>query len=506
MLQAADLTIRLHPEDDVVIARVEIPTGTLAAKEDVRAVVTIPAGHKLAVRDIAKGEPAHRYNQIIGFATRDIKAGDHVHVHNLAMGDFERDYAFSSLAKKTEYVEKPATFMGIVRADGRIATRNYIGILTSVNCSATVARMVAKHFENNLEDFPNVDGVVALTHKTGCGMASEGEATDLLRRTIAGYARHPNFFASQLIGLGCEANQINDLLSAHQLKRGDKLGAFTIQEKGGTRKAVETGIARVKEMLPEANKMKRESVPASHLVLGLQCGGSDGYSGISANPALGAAVDILVKNGGTAILSETPEIYGAEHLLTRRAISKQVGEKLIARIRWWEEYTRRNGNEMNNNPSPGNKAGGLTTILEKSLGAVAKGGTTNLVDVYEYAQPVTAKGFVFMDTPGYDPVSATGQVAGGANMICFTTGRGSAYGCKPSPSLKLATNTALFVRQEEDMDINCGTVVDGTETIQQVGERFFKLILETASGRKSKSEELGYGEDEFAPWTLGATM
>jgi len=506
MLQAADLTIRLHPEDDVVIARVEIPPGTLVTKENVRAVVTIPAGHKLAVRDITKGKPAHRYNQIIGFATRDINAGDHVHVHNLAMGDFERDYAFSSLARKTGYVEAPATFMGIVRADGRIATRNYIGILTSVNCSATVARMVAKHFENNLEDFPNVDGVVALTHKTGCGMASEGEATDLLRRTIAGYARHPNFFASQLIGLGCEANQINELLSAHQLKRGDKLGAFTIQEKGGTRKAVETGIARVKEMLPEANKVKRESVPASHLVLGLQCGGSDGYSGISANPALGAAVDILVKNGGTAILSETPEIYGAEHLLTRRAISKQVGEKLIARIRWWEEYTRRNGNEMNNNPSPGNKAGGLTTILEKSLGAVAKGGTTNLVDVYEYAQPVTAKGFVFMDTPGYDPVSATGQVAGGANMICFTTGRGSAYGCKPSPSLKLATNTALFVRQEEDMDINCGTVVDGTETIQQVGERFFKLILETASGRKSKSEELGYGEDEFAPWTLGATM
>jgi altronate hydrolase len=337
-------------------------------------------------------------------------------------------------------------------------------------------------------------------------MASEGEATNLLRRTIAGYARHPNFFASQLVGLGCEANQINDLLSAQQLKRSDTLGAFTIQEKGGTRKAVENGIARVKEMLPEANRVKRETVPAAHLVLGLQCGGSDGYSGISANPALGAAVDILVKNGGTAILSETPEIYGAEHLLTRRAVSKEVGEKLIARIRWWEDYTRRNGNEMNNNPSPGNKAGGLTTILEKSLGAVAKGGTTNLVDVYEYAQPVSAKGFVYMDTPGYDPVSATGQVAGGANMICFTTGRGSAYGCKPSPSLKLATNTALFVKQEDDMDINCGTVIDGTETVQQVGERFFKLLLETASGRKSKSEELGYGEDEFAPWTLGATM
>jgi altronate hydrolase len=506
MLQAADLTIRLHPEDDVVIARVEIPARTMLTKENVRSAVRVPAGHKIAVRTVEKGKPVHRYNQIIGFATQTIEPGDHVHVHNVAMGDFQRDYAFASLKKETQFVAEPATFMGIVRADGRVATRNYIGILTSVNCSATVARMIARHFENRLDEYPNVDGVVALTHKSGCGMDSEGEATHLLRRTIAGYARHPNFFSSQLVGLGCEANQVNVLLASQQLKRSDKLGAFTIQEKGGTRKAVEAGIARVKEMLPEANKVKRVPVPASHLTLGLQCGGSDGYSGISANPALGAAVDLLVRHGGTAILSETPEIYGAEHLLTRRAVSKAVGEKLIERIHWWEDYTKRNGNEMNNNPSPGNKAGGLTTILEKSLGAVAKGGTTNLVDVYEYAQPVTAKGFVYMDTPGYDPVSATGQVAGGANMICFTTGRGSAYGCKPAPSLKLATNTALFVHQEEDMDINCGTVIDGTETVQQAGERFFRMILETASGKKTKSEEFGYGEDEFAPWTLGATM
>jgi altronate hydrolase len=506
MLQAAGLTIRLHPEDDVVIARVEIPAGTVVQREGVRTAAMIPAGHKLAVRAISRGQPAHRYNQIIGFATRDIAEGEHVHVHNLAMGDFERDYAHASLARPTDFVAEPATFMGIVRGDGRVATRNYIGILTSVNCSATVAKMIARHFENRLQDYPNVDGVVALTHKTGCGMASEGEATDLLRRTIAGYARHPNFYSSQLVGLGCEANQIGNLMSAHQLQRSDRFGAFTIQEKGGTRKAVENGVARVKEMLPEADKARRERVPASHLVLGLQCGGSDGYSGISANPALGAAVDLLVRHGGTAILSETPEVYGAEHLLTRRAVSREVGEKLIRRIRWWEDYTRRNGNEMNNNPSPGNKAGGLTTILEKSLGAVAKGGTTNLVDVYEYAQPVTAKGFVYMDTPGYDPVSATGQVAGGANLICFTTGRGSAYGCKPAPSLKLATNSALFARQEDDMDINCGTVIDGTETVQQAGERFFGMILAAASGAKTKSEAFGYGEDEFAPWVVGATM
>ncbi|HEV2431422.1 MAG TPA: UxaA family hydrolase, partial [Burkholderiales bacterium] len=359
---------------------------------------------------------------------------------------------------------------------------------------------------NRLETYPNVDGVVALTHKTGCGMASEGEGMDILRRTMAGYACHPNFFATQVIGLGCEANQINNLLSAYNLKRHDRMHAYTIQEKGGTMKAVREGIARIEAILPEANRVKRETVPASHLILGLQCGGSDGYSGISANPALGAAVDLLVRHGGTAILSETPEVYGAEHLLTRRAVSKEVGEKLVERIRWWEQYTARNKMEMNNNPSPGNKAGGLTTILEKSLGAVAKGGTTSLVAVYEYAEPVAAKGFVYMDTPGYDPVSATGQVAGGANMICFTTGRGSAYGCKPAPSLKLATNTPLFVHQEEDMDFNCGTIIDGTETIAQAGERFFQLILETASGKKSKSEEFGYGDDEFAPWVVGATM
>jgi altronate hydrolase len=506
MLQAAELTIRLHPEDDVVIARVEIAAGTRVQKEGVRTAAMIPPGHKLAARAVDAGKPVRRYNQIIGFATRAIRPGEHVHVHNLAMGAFERDYAFCAGVKPIEYAQPPATFQGIVRADGRVATRNYIGILTSVNCSATVARMVADHFRNNLADYPNVDGVVALTHKTGCGMASEGEGMELLRRTLTGYAQHPNFYAVVSIGLGCEANQLNTWMGSARLKVSEKLQAFTIQEKGGTTKAVQDGIARIKALLPEANKVGRETVPASHLILGLECGGSDGYSGISANPALGAAADLLVRHGGTPILSETPEIYGAEHLLTRRAVSREVGEKLLARIRWWEDYTARNKMEMNNNPSPGNKAGGLTTILEKSLGAAAKGGTMNLVDVYEFAEKVTAKGFVFMDTPGYDPVSVTGHVAGGANVVCFTTGRGSVYGCKPSPSLKLATNTRLYQHMEEDMDVNCGTIVDGTETVEQVGELIFGLILETASGKRTKSELLGFGEDEFAPWVVGATM
>jgi altronate hydrolase len=500
-------TIRLHPDDDVVIARAQLVGGTVLADEGVTVSGLIPPGHKVATRARRAGEPVRRYNQIIGFASRDIAPGEHVHLNNLQMGSFDRDYAYGADARPTQFVAEPATFMGIRRKDGRVATRNYIGILSTVNCSATVARGIADHFDRErLAAYPNVDGVVALTHGSGCGMDTHGEGMQILRRTLGGYARHPNFAGVLVVGLGCESNQISSLFGAENLTEGPLLRTFSIQDTGGTAKTIRHGIALIEAMLPHADAVAREPVPASNLVVGLQCGGSDGYSGITANPALGAAVDLLVRHGGTAILSETPEIYGAEHLLTRRAVSREVGEKLVARIRWWEEYTARERGEMNNNPSPGNKAGGLTTILEKSLGAVAKGGTTNLVDVYEYAAPVAARGFVYMDTPGYDPVSATGQVAGGANMIVFTTGRGSAYGCAPAPSLKLATNTALWVRQEEDIDLNCGDIVDGTATVQGSGERLFRLMLETASGAKSKSERHGYGQSEFVPWYLGAVM
>lgn len=507
MLQTADLTIKLNPADDVVIARIEIPAGTELLKEGVRVAVTVPAGHKIAIRDIDEGKPVRRYNQIIGYSTKPIRAGEHVHVHNLGMAHFERDYAFGADYQPTQFVANPATFMGIKRADGRVATRNYVTVIASVNCSSHVSRQIANYFTGDrMADYPNVDGVFAIIHQTGCGMASHGEPVEVLRRVLAGYAIHPNVHSALMIGLGCEANQINDLLAAQGLSRTGQLRTFTIQDTGGTRKTIENGIAQIKELLPEANKVKREPCPASHLILGLECGGSDGYSGVSANPALGAAADLLVQHGGTAVLSETPEIYGAEHLLTRRAVNREVGEKLIERIHWWEDYTSKLGGDMNNNPSPGNKAGGLTTILEKSLGAAAKGGTSGLMDVYKYAEPIKTKGFGFMDTPGYDPVSITGLVAGGANVVCFTTGRGSAYGCKPSPSLKLATNTALWNRQEEDMDINCGVVVDGKASVQEVGQQIFELILKTASGQPSKSEIFGYGDDEFAPWVLGPTM
>ena len=500
--------IILHPDDDVAICRTQMMSGVVADGIVIKGL--IPAGHKVARRAVSAGEAIRRYNQIVGFAAKAIQTGEHVHTHNLRMGEFDRDYAFGADVKQ-QSTRLHAEFQGIKRSSGQVATRNYIGILSSVNCSTTVTRAIADHFAprnvtSTLHDFPNIDGVVALTHGGGCGMDDDGLGMRVLQRTISGYALNANFAAILVVGLGCEANQITALLVNGGLHEGQRLKTFNIQDVGGTSKAVARGIEIVKDFLPQANAVKREACGVEHIIVGLQCGGSDGYSGISANPALGHAVDLLVAHGGTAILSETPEIYGAEHLLTRRAVTSEVGQKLVERIRWWKAYVHINDGEMNNNPAPGNKAGGLTTILEKSLGAVSKGGTSNLNAVYEYAEAVTEHGLVFMDTPGYDPVSATGQVAGGANLICFTTGRGSAYGCAPSPSLKLSTNSELWRRQADDIDINCGEIIDGNVSIHEMGERIFHMIIDTASGTKTKSELHGYGQNEFVPWQLGAVM
>ncbi|HWK65287.1 MAG TPA: altronate dehydratase family protein [Rhizobiaceae bacterium] len=500
--------LRLSSEDNVLVATGKIEPGTTVA-EGVTTRQRIPFGHKVAARTIAENEPVVKFGQIIGFASRPIEAGDWVHEHNVVMHDFERDYQIAAAARPENIlpVKEQATFQGYRRDNGKAGTRNYIGILTSVNCSASVARFMAEAATRSgiLDGFDNVDGVVSFTHGTGCGMAGSGEGFEVLKRTQWGYSANPNLGAVLLVGLGCEVFQIGRMKQLYGIEESDTFRTMTIQDTGGTRKTIEQGLERIREMLPVVNRASRETIPASEITLALQCGGSDGYSGITANPALGAAADILVRNGGTAILSETPEIYGAEHLLTRRAKNQAVGEKLIERIRWWEDYTRRNAGEMNNNPSPGNKAGGLTTILEKSLGAAAKGGSTTLNAVYEYAEPVTEKGFVFMDTPGYDPVSATGQVAGGANMLCFTTGRGSAYGCKPVPSIKLATNTPMYERMVEDMDINCGDILSGVP-VEEKGQQIFEEILAVASGKRTKSEELGYGDNEFVPWQIGAVM
>jgi len=509
---ASGKTLVLNAADNIAVALANLDVGASTA-QGVTTRRRVPRGHKFATQPIAAGEAVVKFGQIIGFASEAIAPGDWVHEHNCGMGgpdgSLSHDYAYAEGAVPVEMVPaaERATFEGFVRPNGSVGTRNYIGILTSVNCSATVAKFMAEAINRSgiLDDYPDIDGVVPFVHGTGCGMESRGEGFDILKRTQWGYTTNPNLGAALLVGLGCEVFQIGRMKELYGIEEGDTFQTMTIQERGGTRRMIEWGVEKVRDMLPVVAAARRETVDASHLTLALQCGGSDGYSGITANPALGYAADMLVRQGGTAILSETPEIYGAEHLLTRRAVSREVGEKLIERIHWWEDYTRRNRGEMNNNPSPGNKLGGLTTILEKSLGAAAKGGTTPLTAVYEYAEKVTEKGFVFMDTPGFDPVSATGQVAGGANVLCFTTGRGSAYGCKPVPSIKLATNAELYARMTEDMDINCGDIVEGV-SIEEKGAEIFAKILSVASGEKTKSEELGYGDNEFVPWQVGAVM
>ena len=495
--------------DDVAVARGDIAEGQRLYADGVALIARqpIPSGHKIALRAVLAGQRVLKYGQTIGQATQSIEPGDYVHVHNLDMPTTSAEHHVQNIYQPTLLSDEPATFQGFVRADGRVGTRNYIGVISSVNCSATVCKHIANAFTaERLKAFPNVDGVVAITHGSGCGMGAKGEGIDILKRTLRGYADHANFAGVLLIGLGCEVNQLTPLMNELGERQALLKASLTIQEAGGTREAVQRGIAHIEAMLPVINGFQRTAVAASHLTVGLQCGGSDGYSGITANPALGAAVDLLVRQGGTAILSETPEIYGAEHLLTARAASADISAKLMERIRWWEAYVRHNDGDMNNNPSPGNKAGGITTILEKSLGAVAKAGATGLMGVYHYAETVNAHGLVFMDTPGYDPVSATGQVAGGANLICFTTGRGSTYGCKPTPSLKIATNTHLFQRMELDMDFNAGGIVDGLESVAESGERLFRLMLDTASGRQTCSEENGLGDNEFLPWQIGAVM
>ncbi|MEX0348973.1 MAG: UxaA family hydrolase [Paracoccaceae bacterium] len=499
-------TIRLHPKDNVVIALRDLPEGTTV--DGAKLVAPVSRGHKIAVDTIPPGQEVRRYGQIIGAAKEGIAPGAHVHVHNLGMGAHQQDYAFASRNDPLPEIDDRRVFQGYTRADGKVGTRNYIGILTSVNCSGSVARFVAEAAEKSglLDAFPNVDGIVPIVHGTGCGMSARDEGYATLFRTLAGYAQHPNFGGILLIGLGCEVMQLSDLVGGRPIRSDGALRYMTIQSEGGTRKTIERGLEELRGIAALANTAARAPAPVSELTVGLQCGGSDGYSGITANPALGHASDLLVRRGGTTILAETSEIYGAEHLLTRRAETVDVGEALIERIRWWEGYTERNGGEMDNNPSPGNKRGGLTTILEKSLGAVAKGGTAPLRGVYKFGEIVDRKGFVFMDSPGFDPCSVTGQIASGSNLIVFTTGRGSVSGFQPTPCIKLATNSEMYARMAEDMDLNCGDIVSDGVSIEDKGDALFELLIRVASGEQTKSEELGFGGVEFVPWQIGAVM
>jgi len=498
--------IRLDPNDNVVVARTAVPAGTAVPSENLTTLQDVPSGHKIAARFIRKGEPVLKYNTVIGFAPVDIEPGTHMHSHNIQFDEVEKDYAFSKNYRPTEYVPEGqrATFQGIVREDGRVATRNYVGVFVVGNSGATAARKIANWFTpDRLADYPMVDGVVPYVHEMGDGMERTGEAMDLLRRTLGGYIRHANTAAALVIAQGSEANDIHEFLREQRLEVGPTLRTLVIGEAGGLRRTVEEGKRLVAEILPRANAVERQPVSAEHIIVGMQCGGSDGFSGLSANPALGMAMDILVRHGGTAILSETTEIFGVEHTLTARAVTPEVGRKLIDRIEWWLNYNEGRDCQINGRVSPGNNAGGLANVLEKSLGGAKKGGNSPLMEVYRYAEPVTARGLVFMDTPGYDPASATAQIAGGANMIAFTTGRGSCFGSVPAPTVKLASNTPMYTRMVDDMDINCGAVIDGEASLEEMGQRIFEQILRHASGEKTKSELSGMGRNEFVPWPIG---
>ncbi|MFP8968423.1 UxaA family hydrolase [Pokkaliibacter sp. CJK22405] len=506
LITSSSTVRRLSERDNVAVAIDGIPEGGAIGIGNITTLQTIPPGHKIAIQAIAEGENILKYGQVIGYATQAIAPGSHVHMHNVAMHERSSSVEHFEPHAPTPVMAHERTFQGFVRPNGKVGTRNFIGILSTVNCSATVSKAVASQLDESKElKAMGYDGVVAITHGSGCAINTEAEGYQFLDRVMRGYAAHPNFAFVLVIGLGCETYQVKDMIARQEKAGGERnIYYFNIQDAGGTRASIKLAREKLLEMATEFRAAPRQAVPISELCVALQCGGSDGYSGITANPALGYAADLIVKHGGSVVLAETPEIYGAEHLLLDRAISKPVAEKLLARIDWWKHYTRINHAELNNNPSPGNKAGGLTTILEKSLGAVAKAGSSSLNDVLEYAEPRTVPGFNFMDSPGYDPISVTGQIATGSNVVCFTTGRGSVSGFKPAPCLKLATNSAMYERIAEDMDINCGTIADGRRTIEEVGEEIFEKIIAVASGEETASEALGYGNNEFVPWPVGA--
>jgi altronate hydrolase len=501
----------LHDGDDVAVATAAIRAGASVPVPGAVEVVLrddVPAGHKVALRDLAAGTVVRKYGQVIGRALADVRVGEHVHVHNLGMPQDAAARATGGAARSAPPMpaDLRRTFHGFRRPDGRVATRNYIGVLTTVNCSATVARKVAQVTEYEADGVEGVDGVVALSHGTGCGMAAQGEGWELLRRTLAGYARNPNIGGLVVVGLGCEVNTVAGFMADLGVAEQVPVSSYTIQDMGGTSAAVEHGVELVRGMMRDLAGTARSEVGVEEIVLGLQCGGSDGWSGLTANPALGVASDLLVAAGATSVLGETPEVYGAEHLLAERATSPEIAEALMERIRWWEEYTQRQGTTLDANPSPGNKAGGITTILEKSLGAVAKAGHSPLAAVRQYAEQIPRPGLVFMDTPGYDPVSVTGMVAGGANLVCFTTGRGSVFGSRPVPTVKIASNGEMARRMAGDIDLDCSPVVEHGLSVEDMGRRVYDLLLDVASGRRSASEEMGLGGEEIVPWQLGAVL
>ncbi len=496
--EAGTAAILLNPRDNIAIARVALPEGQRVevGGHVVTALQPIPVGHKIAIEAIAQGGDVIRYGCLIGRALAPIRPGEHVHTHNLAFeGVSTSELLPEGERAAAKLKENIPTFQGYLRADGRAGTRNYIAIAAASNCAAHVVELIAARFPKEKLP-PGVDGVVAFPHGEGCGHTI-GPDTEQLHRVLAGVLDHPNVAQGMMVGLGCEVNQIDAYLS-------DRLTGMTLQETGGTRATVEEGVRQVERMLEAAAGCRRTAVPASKIVLGLNCGGSDSFSGISANPALGYCSDLLASVGATAVLAETTEIFGAEHLLLNRARNREVAQKLIGYVNGYKRYLAQFGSSHDDNPSPGNKRGGLTNIAEKSLGAVAKGGTTTLMDVYDYAERITSAGFTFMNTPGYDPVSLTGLAAGGVNLIAFTTGRGSAIGFPTVPVLKISTNTAIYEKMRDNIDLNAGRIIDGSATMEGVGQEIFERLLRIASGEPTASEMLGH--HEFVPWRIGPVL
>jgi altronate hydrolase len=501
---AENSAIHLHPNDNVAVARVPLGAGSDLRIDGVglRVKEMVPAGHKVALREIQPGEIVWRYGQAIGRAKKRIEAGVHIHTHNLAYEELELQYEFP--AAEIPYPPAPArmpTFLGYPREDGRVGTRNYIAVVAASNCAAHTAELIAQSFEDEPLP-PNIDGVVAFPHGEGCGH-SIGPDTEQLQRTLGGVLAHPNVSAAVILGLGCEVNQIDHYLGPNA-PRSSRLVGMTLQSSGGTRGALAAARQQIRKMMEEGSAEQRVEAPVSKIILGLNCGGSDSFSGITANPALGVCSDMLAELGATAVLAETPEIFGAEHLLVRRARNREVAERLLSFIRKYKEYLNRFGGSFDDNPSPGNKEGGLSNILEKSLGAAAKGGTSPLMDVVDYAQRIESPGFVFMNTPGYDPVSLSGLAAGGCNLIAFTTGRGSAIGFPSIPVIKIATNSNTYRRMQDNMDINAGKIADGERSVAEIGAEIFDMVVRVASGERTCAERLGH--KEFVPWRIGPVM
>jgi arabinonate dehydratase len=500
---AENAVIHLNPADNIAIARVALSPGQQVRVDGAAVAVEdpIPAGHKVALRAIASGENIVRYGQVMGRARVRIEPGRHVHTHNVAFEELSFAYEFPSSEIAIPAAKAGPVFLGYPREDGRVGTRNYIAVVAASNCAAHTAELIAASYADAKLP-PNVDGVAAFPHGEGCGHTI-GPDTQQLQRTLGGVLNHPNVAAAIILGLGCEVNQIDHYLG-EGAPRTDRLVGMTVQASGGTRATVEAARKAITGLMERAAAEKRVETPASKIVMGLNCGGSDSFSGITANPALGVCSDRLAAMGGAAVLAETTEIFGAEHLLVRRARNRVVAEKLLGFVSGYKTYLKRFGGSFDDNPTPGNKAGGLTNILEKSLGAIAKAGTSPLMDVVDYAERIQSPGFVFMNTPGYDPVSLTGLAAGGVNLIAFTTGRGSAIGFPTIPVIKIASNSATYKRMQDNMDVNGGRIADGEATVAQVGQEIFDLLLRVASGERTSSERLGH--KEFVPWRIGPVL